>query len=137
LRYLIDTNVLYELAKEKPSTEVTKWLSSHADDTLLISTITIGEIACGIEKKEAGKAKEKLADWFKTVLLEWFKGATIDLDTETMLFWGRLRASGRTLPILDSQIAAAALAHNAVLVTRNTKDFDGIAGLLMENPFPK
>jgi len=114
---------------------VARWFSSHADDTLLISTITIGEIAYGIEKKDDGKAKEKLADWFKTVLLEWFKGAIIDLDTGTMLLWGKLRASGRTLPILDSQIAAAALANNARLVTRNTKDFDGIAGLLVENPF--
>ena len=135
MRYLIDTNVLCELAKEKPNTQVARWFSSHADDTLLISTITIGEIAYGIEKRDDGKAKEELADWFKMVLLEWFKGAIIDLDTETMLLWGKLRASGRTLPILDSQIAAAALANNARLVTRNTKDFDGIAGLLVENPF--
>jgi len=135
LRYLIDTNVLCELAKSKPSTKVTGWFLSHAEDTLLISTITVGEIAYGIEKKEAGKAKDKLTDWFETVLIEWFKGSIVDLDTQTMLRWGKLRASGRTLPILDSQIASAALVYDATLVTRNVKDFEGIDGLKVENPF--
>jgi predicted nucleic acid-binding protein len=135
MKYLIDTNILSELAKNKPNDEVVSWFSAHTSDTLLISSITVGEIAYGIEKKEAGKAKEQLTDWFENVLLEWFKGSIIDLDTELMLRWGKLRASGRTLPVLDSLIAATALASNAVLVTRNTKDFDGIEDLSVENPF--
>ncbi|MCL1847830.1 MAG: type II toxin-antitoxin system VapC family toxin [Coriobacteriia bacterium] len=135
MRYLIDTNVLSELAKDKPSAQVLDWFSTHAQDRLLISAITVGEIAYGIERKEEGKEKESLSDWFESVLLEWFEDSIIALDTEVMLKWGKLRALGRTLPIIDSQIAATTLVSNAVLVTRNTKDFDGIEGLRVVNPF--
>lgn len=135
MRYLIDTNVLSELAKDKPDAKVLDWFSSHSQDSLLICTITVGEIAYGIEKKGDSKAKEGLEDWFESVLLDWFKGSIVALDTQVMLTWGKLRASGRTLPILDSQIAATALVSNAVLVTRNTKDFEDIKGLKLVNPF--
>lgn len=135
MRYLIDTNVLCELAKADPNTQVLEWFYDHSLDTLLISTITVGEIAYGVEKHPDGKAKEQLHEWFESVLLEWFNGSIVDLDTKTMLVWAKLRAAGRTLPILDSQIAASALASNAVLVTRNTNDFDGIDNLTLVNPF--
>lgn len=45
------------------------------------------------------------------------------------------RKSGKTLAFADSQIAAIALAHDAVLVTRNVNDFSGIDGLKVENWF--
>ena len=135
MKYLIDTNVLSELAKGKPDRQVVEWFSSHPSDDLLISSITVGEIAYGIEKKDDGKAKAELKEWFEVVLLDWFEDSIINLDTEVMLRWGSLRATGRTLPVLDSLIAAAALSRNITLVTRNTKDFDGISGLNIVNPF--
>ena len=135
MRYLIDTNILCELAKDAPDASVLNWFSVHETDDLLIGSVTIGEIAFGIEKKGNGKEKEKLKEWFDSVLLEWFNESIVNLDTEAMLRWGRLRATGRTLPILDSQIAAAVLGSNAVLVTRDTKDFDGIDSLRLVNPF--
>ena len=135
MKYLIDTNVLCELAKKNPDPLVTGWFSSHAHDELIISAITVGEIAYGIEKKECGKTKEELVEWFESVLLAWFGKSIVALDTEVMLTWGKLKAAGRTLPILDSQIAATALTCNATLVTRNTKDFDGIDKLEVVNPF--
>lgn len=135
MRYLLDTNVLCELGKDKPAPSVIDWFTAHSDDELLISSITVGEITYGIEKKENGRAKKQLSEWFNSVLLEWFGESVIALDTEVMLTWGRLKAAGRTLPILDSQIAAAALTYDATLVTRNTKDFDGIEGLRVVNPF--
>ena len=135
MRYLIDTNVLCELAKDSPDPEVVNWFSSHHHDELLISTITVGEIAYGIEKKEEGRMKHELMDWFESVLLERFEGSIISLDTEVMLLWGKLRATGRTLPLIDSQIAAAALSCKATLVTRNTRDFEGIDDLKVVNPF--
>ena len=49
--------------------------------------------------------------------------------------WGALRAADRTLPIIDSLIAASALTVNATLVTRNTTDFAGIDGLDIVNPW--
>lgn len=135
MRYLLDTNALCELGKDNPNPLVVEWFSAHAHEELLISSITVGEIAYGIEKKKNGRAKEQLLDWFDSVLLEWFEGSIITLDTEVMLTWGKLRATSRTLPILESQIAASALTCGATLVTRNTKDFDDINELKVINPF--
>ena len=135
MKYLIDTNILCELAKKNPDQSVIGWFSAHARDELLISAITVGEIAYGIEKKECGKTKEELAEWFESVLLNWFGKSIVALDTEVMLTWGKLKAVSRTLPVLDSQIAAMALTCDATLITRNTRDYDGIVGLKVVNPF--
>jgi len=135
MRYLVDTNVLCELAKPAPSPQVVEWFSSPFHDELFISAITVGEIAYGIEKKTEGREKEALVVWLESMLLKWFEGSILALDAEVMLRWAKLRANGRTLPVLDSQIAATALACKAVLVTRNAKDFEGIEGLELVNPF--
>ena len=135
MKYLVDTNVLCELAKKHQDPQVVEWFSLPENNDLLISTITVGEIAYGIEKKAESKAKSQLANWLNSVLLKWFEDSIVSLDTETMLTWAKLRATGRTLPIIDSLIAASALTNNAALVTRNTKDFEGIEGLAVINPF--
>jgi predicted nucleic acid-binding protein len=50
--------------------------------------------------------------------------------------WGRICArAGRTLPLLDSFIAATALTRGFTVVTRNTKDFTNIEGVLLLNPW--
>jgi predicted nucleic acid-binding protein len=135
MRYLIDTNVLSELAKKETVPQVKEWFSKHANDELFISAITVGEIAYGIEKMEAGKKKVDLEGWFESALLEWFSGSIVPIDKDVMLIWAHLRATSRTLPILDSLIAASVLSAHALLVTRNTKDFEGIKNLKVINPW--
>jgi predicted nucleic acid-binding protein len=67
--------------------------------------------------------------------LEWFDGSVVPINEDIMFAWARLRATGRTLPILDSLIAASVLSSHATLVTRNTRDFEGIEGLDVVNPW--
>ena len=43
--------------------------------------------------------------------------------------------TGQTLPFVDGQIAAIAMAHGTTLVTRNTRDFAGLSGLRLVNWF--
>jgi predicted nucleic acid-binding protein len=51
----------------------------------------------------------------------------LNVDAAVADRWGRLAAAaGRPLPAIDSLLAATALAHDLVLVTRNTKDFMGL-----------
>jgi predicted nucleic acid-binding protein len=137
MRYLIDTNVLSELTKGDPNPRVTAWFATHLHDELLISVITVGEIAYGIEKKPDGRGKAELEDWFESTLLEWFEGSIVPIDETVMRLWAHLRARGRTRPILDSLIAASALSAKAVLMTRNVKDFEGIEGLEVTNPWDR
>jgi predicted nucleic acid-binding protein len=135
LRYLLDTNVLSELAKDTPDSHATQWFSEHLEDELLISSITVGEIAYGKERLKEGQRKAEFEDWFESVLLEWFAGAIVPLDEKVMLTWARMRATTRTLPVLDSLIAATAIFSNSTLVTRNTRDFEGIPGIRLLNPW--
>jgi predicted nucleic acid-binding protein len=105
------------------------------EDTF-ICTITIGEMDYGLEKLPVGKKKHELAVWLYTKVPDCFHGRILSLDIEIMEEWGKLRAkAGRTLPVMDSLIAAAALTHHMTLVTRNTKDFEDIEGIMLINPW--
>ena len=71
--------------------------------------------------------KQLLLDWLEVELPNYFVGRLLPVDTHTADRWGRLMASaGRPLPAIDSLLAATALQHDLTLVTRNTKDFEGL-----------
>jgi predicted nucleic acid-binding protein len=132
---LIDTNVLSELGKKKPNPRITEFLRSLPQDSLYISVVTIGEIVKGIEKTTDKAKKKRLSSWFAQVR-NWFEGRIIDLDEAGMTEWGKLAASHeRTLPLIDSFLAATCLNQDLTLVTRNSKDFIGIKGLSIVNPW--
>jgi predicted nucleic acid-binding protein len=134
--YLVDTNVLSELAKAKPDAQVVAWLRDHESE-LYLSTITIGEIRRGIEALPAGKRKASLQSWF-TGLCKHMEGRILSFNTSTAHVWGQLMAAwdkkGKTVPSLDSQLAATAHRHGLTMVTRNVSDFQG-TGVKLFNPF--
>jgi predicted nucleic acid-binding protein len=56
-----------------------------------------------------------------------FAARLLPIDAGVAHQWGQLLAeAGRSLPAIDSLLAATALHHNLVLVTRNLKDFAGL-----------
>jgi tRNA(fMet)-specific endonuclease VapC len=71
-------------------------------------------------------------------LLPRFSGRLIPLDAEVMLLWGslvaRLESDGRTMPAIDSLIAASAIYHHLILVTRKATDF-AYSGVSLTNPW--
>ena len=61
------------------------------------------------------------------VVLVWFEGRILGIDTAVADRWGRLSAqAGRTLPAIDGLLVATALEHDLVLATRNEQDFFGL-----------
>jgi len=125
MRYLLDTNVLSESSNPQPNERVMAWLDAHDHETHL-STISLGEIVKGIELLQVGKRRKEIADWFER-LQRWAGPRLLSPTEDVMSEWGRLCArherKGRRLPVLDSLIAATALAHGLTLVTRNTSDY--------------
>lgn len=126
MNYLLDTCVLSEYRKPAPSAKVLAWVDEQADDSLYISVLTIGELDKGICRMPPSNRKTNLAA-FVDALIARFDRRILDLDTETLRRWGEmiadLESKGRPMPVIDSLMAATALARGMTLVTRNEDDF--------------
>lgn len=125
MNYLLDTCMISELTSNQPNQKVVAWIDSEDDARLHLSVITIGEIQRGIIRLPESRRRTELDEWLREGLLVRFNGRILPLTVDIMLTWGNLTAAGRTLPAVDSMIAAIAICHNLTLVTRNVKDFDG------------
>lgn len=135
MSYLLDTNVVSELTRPRPAPPVEAWFEEVADEALHLSVLTVGELRRGVERLPAGKRKEKLRYWLEHELPAWFGERLLPIDSAVADTWGRLQAGAeRTLPAIDSLLAATALHHHLRLVTRNTADF-AIDGLETVNPW--
>jgi predicted nucleic acid-binding protein len=125
MSYLLDTNVISELVKIKPNQNVIKWFHDVANSDLFISVLTLGEIRAGVEKVSEPKRRSKLLQWLEHDLPAWFENRLLPVNNHVADRWGRLQAMGKkTLPAIDSLLAATALTYDLKLVTRNTQDFD-------------
>ena len=137
--FLLDTHVLSELMRETPNPSVTAWLDSRAIHQLKTSTVSQAEILAGIAFLPAGKRREVLANGADQIFQKDFKGRCIVFGSAAAEHYALVRAqrqsAGRPITTEDAQIAAMALAANLTLVTRNTKDFEGIEGLQVINPW--
>lgn len=134
MTYLVDANVLSEATKPAPDAKALDWLRRH-ERKIAIDPIILGEIQFGILLLPAGKRRQRLARWFtegvgRIVCLPW--------EASTGLRWAKLlaalRASGQSMPIKDSMIAATALTHGLTIATRNDRDF-AKARVAVVNPF--
>lgn len=135
MSYLIDTNVLSELRRKNPNPGVVSWFTQRPAATLYLSVLTLGEIRKGIEGLGDDERRMALLDWLETDLPAFFAGRILPVDAPVADRWGRLvAAAGRPLPAIDSLLAATALAHDLVLVTRNSRDFSGLP-LQLINPW--
>jgi tRNA(fMet)-specific endonuclease VapC len=138
MKYLLDTNVIAELVAKQPSPNVIAWIERLEESQLYLSVITVGEIKKGIEKLPESQRKRDLHYWLTNELLLRFQGRILVIDSSVAQTWGVLTATlelrGRTLPSIDSLIAAIALHGQLTLATRNVADFAG-AGVTVINPW--
>lgn len=135
MSYLIDTNVLSELRRKIPNPKVVQWFSRRPASRLYLSVLTLGEVRKGIELVAEPERRRVLIDWLETELAVFFFGRILPVDAAVADSWGRLVAkAGRPLPAIDSLLAATALEHDLVLVTRNTKDLEN-QGVTLINPW--
>lgn len=133
--YLIDTNIISELIKSNPNKQVLEWFKSVHDADLYISVLTIGEIRKGIDRISCNKKREKIRLWLECDLTDWFGNRILPINYEVANKWGVLQSRvSRTLPAIDSLIAATALHSDLIVVTRNSKDFEDL-NLEIINPF--
>ncbi len=132
--YLVDANVLSEATKPAPDAKVIAWLRRN-ERQIAVDPIILGEIRFGIHLLAAGTRRSRLDKWFEEGIA---RIVCVPWDALTGLRWAKLlvdlRKSGRSLPIKNSLIAATALVHGFIVVTRNTRDFRK-AGVKVLDPF--
>ena len=124
MSYLLDTNILSELTRTAPHKSVLQWFKMVPNEALHISVLTLGELRSVIDKLTGTPRKEKLRLWLEIELPAWFQERILPINEHVADRWGRLQTEvRRTLPAIDSLIAATALHYDLRVVTRNEKDF--------------
>jgi predicted nucleic acid-binding protein len=131
--YLLDTNVVSELRKQRPHGGVRAWLASLDDAQLCVSAVTLGEIQAGIEltrEQDAAKARD-IEAWLDQ-LAEAYN--VLPMDAAVFRAWARLMHRKSDTLYEDAMIAATATVHGLTVATRNVADFHAL-GMAVFNPF--
>ena len=128
--YLLDTNVLSERTKQRPSLKVLAFLRKLPAADARVPAIVLGEIKQGVQSNPQPELRQFLDDVLTLPVAPF--------DELEALAWGEMTAEafaqGRAVYVRDSLIAATAKAHGWTVATRNRRDFAGL-GVKVFNPF--
>lgn len=133
-RYLLDTNVLSEPTRPDPSPRVLDRLREHSS-RLATSSVVWHELWLGVQRLPRSKRRSALERYLAG--LRDSELDILDYGEQAALWHARVRAElaavGRQPPFVVGQIAATAVSHGLVLVTRNVADFAGFPDLEVED----
>ncbi|MFZ9314877.1 MAG: type II toxin-antitoxin system VapC family toxin [Burkholderiaceae bacterium] len=128
MKYLLDTCVLSEVIKSVPNPHVLIWFQARKPTEICISAMTWGELQRGVNRLAESKRKLELTAWLQALEVG-LEDRVLAFDHTASKFWAQItvtaEAQGRPMAAFDSIIAAIALAHRCILVTRNVRDFFG------------
>jgi predicted nucleic acid-binding protein len=135
-RYLLDTNIVSEASRPRPSAAVANWVQNQADSDLFISTLTIAEIWRGVLETALGRRRRNLEAWFGGVEgpASLFSGRILPFEERAAMEWARIMAAGtavgRPRSPIDMIIAATAAANRCVVVTVDERHFRDVVEFL-------
>ena len=126
---LLDTNICIYVINTKPPEVLARFHQYRLGD-IGISSVVAAELAYGVAKSQSARNRAALEMFMAPLEI-------LPFDEQAIWRYGDLRAQleRRGLPIgsLDTMIAAHALSLDATLVTNNTREFERVAGLRLEN----
>jgi Predicted nucleic acid-binding protein, contains PIN domain len=132
MRYLLDTNILIYLLKNRPESVAQRVNSLPADSSLGMSFFTYAELLKGAERSSR-KAEVMLRLERLTQQVPVVYDGTAKLCEQYAVHFTRLKLAGTPIGANDLWIACHALALDATLVTHNTREFERIEGLALED----
>ena len=135
---VLDTNVVSELMRPRPSAEVVRWLAAQSAIALHTTSVTEAEIFLGIESLPAGKRRAGMLESAQQMFEVEFGRRILPFDSRAAKEYARIaaerRRAGRPISQFDAQIASIAAGARAALATRNVTDFEG-CGVRLVNPW--
>jgi toxin FitB len=136
--WLVDTNVVSELAKPKPDQKTVTFLAREPLLALFTSSVTLGEIRYGVSCIPDVLKRERRTYWLEHTIRPLFAGRVLEITEEVVFRWRvmleRGKAQGLTFAQPDLFIAATASVHSLIVVTRNLRDFQP-CGVPVFNPW--
>lgn len=135
---ILDTNVISEVMRPKPSSNVVAWLNKQSKDSLYLTTVTIAEIGAGVCKLDHGKRRDDLEQRHRD-FVELFTGRILEVDLMAAMLFGSTigdaREKGITISFQDGLIAAIARTQqSAAIATRDVTPFEN-ANIEVINPW--
>lgn len=120
--YLVDTSIVSEA--RRGTAEAVSWLRSVNPLSVYLSALTLGEVMRGIALKQKAdpRAAAHLAEWLRKLRHDHLD-RILPVTDEISVEWGRIAAI-RPRGDVDGLIAATAIVHDLILVTRNVEDFE-------------
>jgi predicted nucleic acid-binding protein len=135
---VLDTNVLSETWRPKPSPKVIAWMRAQAMAVLFTTTITEAELFYGIALLPNGARRRSLESVAQAIFSEELAGRVLPFDSAAAREYAHIaaarRRAGRPIAEADAQIAAIARSRDAAVATRNSADFAD-CGLTVINPW--
>ena len=130
MKYMLDTNICIYAIKNKPE-KVLNTLKEKLNDGICISAITLAELAHGVEKSAARDKNRAALLRFLSIL------TVLPFDDLAAAEYGEvcanLQRKGTPIGTMDMLIAAHAKTEGLILVTNNTREFERVEGLTLEN----
>ncbi len=137
MTFLLDTNLVSELRKPagRAAPAVHDWARQQITSELFISVITVLEVEIGVRRVERRDESRGLVlrRWLEGDLLVAFAGRILPIDVTVARHAAAMHVPDPR-PERDALIAATALAHAHIVVTRNTADFEAL-GVELLNPW--
>jgi len=129
LIYMLDTNICIYVINSRPAIVLERFRLERIGD-IVISSVTAAELAFGVAKSGSARNRQALEMFLSTLEI-------LPFDESTIWHYGDLRTNlerlGQPIGTLDTMIAAHALAIGTILVTNNTREFERVPGLRLEN----
>lgn len=132
MRYMLDTNILIYLIKNKPPAIAERINALDPLDALCMSFVTYAELLKGAERStRKPEVLKRLTDLTRSIPVRY--GTSASLCEHYATQFTRLRAAGTPIGANDLWIACHALADDCTLVTNNVSEFERVQGLRLEN----
>ena len=132
MRYMLDTHILIYLIKRKPPSVIERFNQCKPDDELMMSFVTYAELLKGAERSSRKEQVEQQLTALCQIIPVCYEIGP-EFARQYAIHAARLKGLGTPIGGNDLWIASHALSLGCTLVTHNTREFNRIDGLQLED----